>query len=124
MNSEFAGLTTMVDFNKLIQDRKEAGKKLLEEVKDKPTVLKEQKPTHWNRLQHLVQHHLGEMTAWEEQFCYSNIEFLSKVTDPDKREYHAQMYFSGKVKNKIKELEDTYCGQVCHALMQANIPHV
>lgn len=100
----------VVDFAKF----REQNKARLAADKDKPMRIAPKQPTFYDRLQHLVNHHTGEMTEWEVNFCWNNINFLSN--DHDK-------YLSGRVQEKVKELEDMYCGTMCHALNDAGIPH-
>lgn len=112
----------MVDFAKIVAARRLEGERLREEVKKQPTRIVQEPPLYWTRFQHLIQYHLGEMTSWEEQFCYANIEWLSKIPE-DRRQAVAVSTLSAKVQAKLEELEDTYCGSICHAMMQAGIPH-
>lgn len=112
----------MVDFNKLLEERKAAGQKMVAEAKKQPTKIVQEVPTYWSRFQHMVQQHLGEMTGWEEQFCYSNIQWLSTIPE-DRRQGVAESHLTQRVKDKLTEIENAYCDQVCHALMKANISH-
>lgn len=110
----------MVDFAKLREDNR----RRIEAEKNKPTVITPKKPNYLMRINHLIEYHLGEMTGWEEQFCYSNKEFMvnTKAVKEDKPE-DLEHILTEKVKSKIAELENSFCTSVCHGLMKANIPH-
>jgi hypothetical protein len=106
----------MVDFNKILAERKAAGAKLLEEAKkdNTPIAVVKKKPEIIDRLRHLINEHGEEMTAWEQNFCQD--QFAWHKLNPGRG-------VSNRVLEKITEIEDALCGTMCHALNRAEIPH-
>lgn len=109
----------MVDFAKI-----RAQNKIRTEIeKNKFAVQRSVKWSWPERVQHIISHHLQEITNWEEAFLYSQIEYISEVksaaSSPDSENINWDIVVSLRVQNKLKEIEDTYCGQICHALQQA-----
>src|SRR5688572_19583017 len=49
----------------------------LEQYKGQPVKIQQKPPTYLSRVKHLIAHHLGEMTEWEANFCYSQIHYLT-----------------------------------------------
>jgi hypothetical protein len=112
----------MVDFAKLKADNKAR----LAGLATATTVIKKAAPTYLDRINHLIAYHLGELTEWEANFCYSNKQYLSEFKLNREREDNVvdfEIAITPKVKAKIKELEDTYCGSMCHALNNAGVNH-
>ena len=100
----------MVDFNKLLAERREAGKKLLAEVKDIPTrivpdVPKVKKPSELHQLRHLLEEHRGELTEWENNFTQQSFNFLKANISGS--------FLSRKGKVKLDEIQGQYCGSDC-----------
>ena len=99
------GLLKMIDF--------EAAKANLKKRTAEHLALP-QKPPERSRVNHLIDYHLAEMNDWEETFIYSCKEWLAKAP---------KNYLSVKQLAKITEMEDSYCGQMCHALNVAGVKH-
>ncbi len=66
------------------------------------------------RISHMLEFHLQEMTEWEVNFCYSNKEWLSR---------RPENYLTDKTAKKLKEIEDEHCGSICHALNKTGVRH-
>jgi uncharacterized protein YbcC (UPF0753/DUF2309 family) len=103
-----------MDFNKIIAERKLAGQKLLEQVKDQPTKIVPRARTSAERFNHLLEYHWDELTDWEKDFCEDQHTWHS--ANPNRG-------LSDKVAGIVKDLEDKLCGTMCHALNKAEIPH-
>lgn len=116
----------MVDFAKLREEnKKRAAKVIADALEDAKT---KSKWSYWERFQHLLCHHLSEMTTWEEEFCYSSIAYISEIKSQriqsgKQEEPDWDIVISKRVKDKLKEIEDTYCTQVCHAMQNAGVGH-
>jgi hypothetical protein len=112
----------MIDFEKIREENK---KKAEAAIASAPaTIIRQEKPDYLRRLNHLIEYHLGVMTEWEANFAYSTKEFMIN-TDAVKngKPEMLEHILTEKVKNKIAELEASFCNQMCHALMAAGVPH-
>lgn len=106
----------MVDFKKLMEERKLAGQKLKEETLKKagPTLITKKAPEPIDNLRHLMNHHQDDMTEWEWNFCQNNFNYLK---------LNPGAGLSVKAKDKLGEILAEVCGSMCHALDKAEIPH-
>lgn len=95
----------MVDFAAL----KNRTKAQMEEAKNKPIP-----PTELERVSHIISYHLTELTDWEEGFIYNQKTWLTKAPGN---------YLGEKPAKILKELEDKYCGSMCHAMNKAGVKH-
>ena len=111
----------MVDFAAKLAEQKAKNASLINKEKETGKLF-EKKKTWLDRVNHLIEFHLSEMTEWEVNFCYSQKGFLHEVLlEKSKENVTVDLGFilSGRSKNKIEELEKQYCGQMCHALKEA-----
>lgn len=95
----------MVDFAKIRADN--AAKAA--EAKNKPIP-----PSEIDRVSHMITYHLTEITDWEEGFIYSIKTWLAKAP---------MNFLSDKQALTLKNMEDKYCGSMCHALNKAGVKH-
>jgi leucyl aminopeptidase (aminopeptidase T) len=114
----------MVDFAKI----REENAKRAREAAANPVPVAKKAPDWLSRISHLLEHHLAELTDWEEDFLYSNKAYLVLIAERrssntwDSSDAGDRL-LSAKVKAHIAKMEDKYCTSVCHALNKANIPH-
>jgi hypothetical protein len=104
------GEISVVDFVKLMAERKAKQAELMaaEKQKKEPTRIVRPQPSYLARFQHLTEHHLGQMTEWEANFCWTNIHYIKGQDDKI-------IYLSDRVQNKLAEIEALYCGTGCGA---------
>lgn len=71
-------------------------------------------PSERDRVAHLVSFHKMEMSWAEKDFLYQQCSWL---------EGGAHRELSERTLDRVTLLENTYCGQICHALNKAGVKH-
>ena len=94
----------MVDFAKIMEERKVAGQKLKEQAMKQPTVISTKYPSDLEQFRHLRDYHLGELNEWEANFVENNFTYLLT---------HPVAFLSAKVKAKLGEIQARVCGSDC-----------
>ena len=92
----------MVDFNKIRMESKARALDAANKIATAP-----KKASYLDRINNLIKNHLGNMTEWEANFCYSNKNFMVAVPDKENLPH----ILTEKVKSKIAELEALYSGE-------------
>jgi hypothetical protein len=94
----------MVDFKKLMEERKAASQKLKAEVMKQPTVIVPKAKEPIDDLRHLMNNHVDELNEWEYNFVLNNFNYL-------KLNPGAQL--SARVKDKLGEILADLCDKGC-----------
>lgn len=97
----------MVDFKKLMEEKRAAAP------------IEKRALTHLERVNHLLEYHLQECSERDVTFLYSVRIWLQKPA----HEVYGPNQASEKQLKWITDLEDRFCGSICHALNDAGIAH-
>lgn len=95
----------MVDFVKLMTERKAAASKAMAVEKNQPTQIVKAEKTLKERFNHVADEHWDDLNGWEKSFVEDQIEYLRQ---------HPRAEGTPRIREKLKEIENQFCGTGCN----------